>query len=127
MGFSRIGIFAASLMVVAGGLAAGPSGSASAKKADHMLYKDASQPVARRVEDLLSRMTLEEKIAQMITVWEHKDRIQNAAGDFSPEAAAPALPNRPRPAPPPPRPRGRCRAGRDGRRRRQCAPARPRR
>lgn len=29
------------------------------------LYKDASQPVAKRVEDLLSRMTLEEKTAQL--------------------------------------------------------------
>lgn len=30
-----------------------------------MLYKDASQPVEVRVEDLLSRMTLEEKAAQL--------------------------------------------------------------
>ena len=30
-----------------------------------MLYKDPSQPVARRVEDLMSRMTLEEKVAQL--------------------------------------------------------------
>ena len=29
------------------------------------LYKDASQPVEKRVEDLMSRMTLEEKVAQM--------------------------------------------------------------
>ena len=29
-----------------------------------MLYKDKSQPVEKRVEDLLSRMTLEEKVAQ---------------------------------------------------------------
>ena len=32
---------------------------------DKMLYKDPSQPVDVRVEDLLSRMTLEEKAAQM--------------------------------------------------------------
>src|SRR3954471_10297543 len=93
MGFSRIGIFAASLMVVAGGLAAGHSGSASAQKANHMLYKDASQPIERRVEDLLPRMTLEEKVGQMITVWEHKDRIQTPAGDFSPQGASQAFPN----------------------------------
>ena len=31
---------------------------------EKMLYKDASQPVEARVEDLLSRMTLEEKAAQ---------------------------------------------------------------
>ena len=32
---------------------------------EKMLYKDASQPVEARVEDLLSRMTLEEKAAQL--------------------------------------------------------------
>jgi beta-glucosidase len=30
------------------------------------LYKDASQPISRRVEDLLSRMTLAEKVGQML-------------------------------------------------------------
>jgi len=92
MRFSRIGMLAASLMVVAGGLAAGLSGSASAQNAERPLYKDASQPVERRVEDLLSRMTLEEKVAQMITVWEHKDRIQTPTGDFSPQRATAAFP-----------------------------------
>lgn len=32
---------------------------------DYVLYKDASRPVKERVEDLLSRMTLEEKAAQL--------------------------------------------------------------
>ncbi len=32
------------------------------------LYKDASQPVEKRVEDLLARMTLDEKIGQMIQI-----------------------------------------------------------
>lgn len=36
-----------------------------AQKKDDLLYKDASQPVMKRVEDLMSRMTLEEKVAQM--------------------------------------------------------------
>ena len=35
---------------------------------EKMLYKDASQPVEARVEDLLSRMTLEEKAAQLCGV-----------------------------------------------------------
>ena len=30
-----------------------------------MIYKDASQPVEVRVSDLMKRMTLEEKVAQM--------------------------------------------------------------
>ena len=29
------------------------------------LYKDSSQPVEKRIEDLLKRMTLEEKAAQL--------------------------------------------------------------
>ncbi len=32
----------------------------------YMLYKDPSQPVEARVEDLLARMTLDEKVAQMV-------------------------------------------------------------
>lgn len=34
-----------------------------------MVYKDATQPIAARVADLLSRMTLEEKVAQMHAFW----------------------------------------------------------
>ena len=56
------------------------------------LYKDASQPVDRRVEDLLARMTLEEKTAQLITIWEHKDKIQTDAGAFSPAEASQNFP-----------------------------------
>jgi beta-glucosidase len=57
------------------------------------LYKDASRPIPARVEDLLKRMTLEEKVAQMVTIWEHKDRIQTPAGDFDPAKASAAFPN----------------------------------
>ncbi|KAL9674722.1 hypothetical protein QQ045_002921 [Rhodiola kirilowii] len=34
-------------------------------EADNLVYKDAKQPIAYRVRDLLNRMTLEEKIGQM--------------------------------------------------------------
>ncbi|BBG96809.1 Glycosyl hydrolase family protein, partial [Prunus dulcis] len=40
----------------------------SAVNADYIKYKDANQPVASRVGDLLSRMTLEEKIGQMVQI-----------------------------------------------------------
>ena len=33
--------------------------------AEYVKYKDAKQPINERVQDLLSRMTLEEKIGQM--------------------------------------------------------------
>lgn len=41
------------------------------KEEKHMRYKDPKQPVAARVQDLLGRMTLEEKIGQMVQI----DRI----------------------------------------------------
>lgn len=36
--------------------------------AEYVKYKDPKQPVAARVKDLLSRMTLEEKIGQMVQI-----------------------------------------------------------
>ena len=57
------------------------------------LYKDPAQPVAARVEDLLGRMTLEEKVAQMQGVWENKGAIQTDTGAFSPEKAIIAFPD----------------------------------
>lgn len=56
-------------------------------------YRDASQPLERRVEDLLSRMSVEEKVAQMIGIWEGKGAVQNAAGDFDPGKASAAFPH----------------------------------
>src|SRR4028118_106751 len=70
-----------------------PAGFAQeARSAQRPLYKDASQPIERRVEDLLARMTLEEKTAQLITIWEHKDKIQTDAGAFSPAEASQNFP-----------------------------------
>src|SRR6185295_11396133 len=57
-------------------------------------YKNPRLSVERRVDDLLSRMTLEEKVAQMTCLWskrpEKSDRTDFATdrGDFSPEKAA---------------------------------------
>ena len=56
-------------------------------------YKDASLPVERRVEDLLSRMTLEEKVAQTLAVWQQKRGLVDASGNFDPGKAAPILQN----------------------------------
>ncbi len=35
-------------------------------------YRDPALPTARRVDDLLARMTLEEKVAQMLCLWKGK-------------------------------------------------------
>ena len=51
-------------------------------------YKDARLAAARRVEDLLARMTLEEKAAQMTCVWREKaDTLVDAEGKFDVEKA----------------------------------------
>jgi beta-glucosidase len=57
-------------------------------------YKNPRLPVERRVADLLSRMTLEEKIAQLTCLWERRPQVEpqknfdTDRGDFSPEKAA---------------------------------------
>lgn len=56
-------------------------------------YKDAALPLDRRVNDLLGRMTLEEKIAQMLCVWQKKTEIQDASGEFSAAKAKQAYPH----------------------------------
>ena len=47
------------------GTAAGPA----SRGGDLPIYKDPSRPVEQRVEDLLSRMTVEEKVAQLRSAW----------------------------------------------------------
>lgn len=51
-------------------------------------YQNAELPVSERVADLLSRMTLEEKAAQMMCVWNEKaDKLLDAEGRFDHEKA----------------------------------------
>jgi beta-glucosidase len=45
-------------------------------------YKNASLPVDERVKDLLGRMTLEEKVAQMESTWQNRDQDQPASAFF---------------------------------------------
>lgn len=51
------------------------------------LYRQANASVDARVSDLLSRMTLEEKVAQLQGVWNRKREIQDAQGRFDPTNA----------------------------------------
>ncbi|HET9371074.1 MAG TPA: glycoside hydrolase family 3 N-terminal domain-containing protein [Vicinamibacterales bacterium] len=55
------------------------------------VYQDPARAIDDRVADLLSRMTIEEKIAQLGGVWESKARMQTADGLFLPEKAAAIL------------------------------------
>ena len=56
-------------------------------------YKDPKLPVEARVEDLLARMTLEEKVAQMLSIWENKADVFDARMEFDPAKMAVKYPN----------------------------------
>jgi beta-glucosidase len=82
------------LGAVAAAPLAGPArAQAGARPEAGALYRDPTQPVAARVEDLLRRMTLEEKAAQMVGIWEKKGDIQTASGDFAADKASRVFPN----------------------------------
>jgi beta-glucosidase len=81
--------FGASLAVLASAAAAPVARAAEPRP----LYKDPKAPIPARVDDLLGRMTLEEKCAQLVGVWGKKDQIQTPEGEFSPQRATAAYPN----------------------------------
>src|SRR5262249_43393926 len=45
-------------------------------------YRNASLPVEQRVADLLSRMTIDEKVAQLECLWVSRPQVLNAPGNF---------------------------------------------
>jgi len=66
--------------------------SLTAQGVDAPLYRNATAPVEQRVEDLLARMTLEEKLAQITTVWTRKPQIYTPTDDFDPAKARQVFP-----------------------------------
>lgn len=59
-----------------------------------LIYKDSSQPISRRVDDLISRMTLQEKVAQMLCIWQTRDSLMlGKDGHVDYEKAKKTLPN----------------------------------
>ena len=62
-------------------------------------YRNARLPIEERVADLLSRMTLEEKVAQLVCLWGGKPQAKPQTdfstdrGDFSPEKAQAVMKN----------------------------------
>ena len=58
-------------------------------------YKNPNLPAARRVKDLMSRMTLEEKAAQMMCIWQKKpETLVDADGNFDERKAKAAFKDR---------------------------------
>lgn len=60
----------------------------AAARTPEPLYKNPHAPISARVHDLLARMTLPEKLAQITSLWTNKSEIENAKGDFDPAKAA---------------------------------------
>ncbi len=56
------------------------------------VYKNASASIEARVEDLIARMTLEEKIIEISAVWDDKIKIFDAKGEFDPVKMASVYP-----------------------------------
>lgn len=55
-------------------------------------YQNASLPTEQRVDDLLSRMTLEEKVAQLQTVWQKRRTLEDKELQFLPAKAKELIP-----------------------------------
>jgi beta-glucosidase len=68
-------------------------GAALARTRANETYHDSRAPIAARGADLLSRMTLEERAAQLCFIWTSKSKLLDAAGNFSLDKAMKALPH----------------------------------
>lgn len=69
------------------------SASPTAKPPANAPYRNASLPVDARVADLLARMTLDEKVAQIITLWDSKADVQNADTTWNSAKASQKFPD----------------------------------
>ncbi|HEX3913313.1 MAG TPA: glycoside hydrolase family 3 N-terminal domain-containing protein [Steroidobacteraceae bacterium] len=57
------------------------------------LYKNPAAPLEARVDDLLSRMSLEEKVAQMQSIWQAKSGVFDANRELDPKKMAQNYPD----------------------------------
>jgi beta-glucosidase len=77
----------ATTATIVASLALPSAGDAQARR-DVPIYKNPTAAIEQRVEDLLSRMTQEEKIAQITTVWTRKNAVLTGPnGAFDPAKA----------------------------------------
>ncbi len=59
---------------------------------DTQVWRDATRPAAERVADLLSRMTLEEKAAQLTSIWPGQQPRDSAVAPMQGQFSAPGAP-----------------------------------
>jgi beta-glucosidase-like glycosyl hydrolase len=78
-------------LLLAASLLTGYASPAAA--AEQPLYKNPQAPLDARVDDLLSRMTLEEKLAQISCIWQRKGEVEDANGNFDPAKASRIFPD----------------------------------
>ena len=69
------------------------AGMGSQAAAPAPLYKDPQAPIERRVDDLLGRMTLAEKMTQITAMWSQKPQIFDSKGEVDPVKLAKLYPN----------------------------------
>ncbi|HEX6261194.1 MAG TPA: glycoside hydrolase family 3 N-terminal domain-containing protein, partial [Woeseiaceae bacterium] len=76
----------AALVVMTGALVSpAPATAADMEKpGKDSLYRDPGAPAAARADDLLARMSLEEKIVQLLAVWEDKVEIFDSSLEIDP-------------------------------------------
>ncbi len=88
---------AAGVCLAAFGMVAAPATQAQPVKIERAMkdapYWNRALPTEQRVEDLLARMTLEEKVAQIITIWDSKAAIQSEGDVFDPAKASVKFPD----------------------------------
>ncbi|MDT5271852.1 MAG: beta-glucosidase [Acidobacteriota bacterium] len=92
----RIAVLLCAALVVTSAVVFAPATGSQGAPPD---YKNARLPVERRVADLLGRMTLEEKVAQLVCLWAERPETAPGngfsadRGDFSPARAAVSMKN----------------------------------
>jgi len=72
------------LLLTAFGLLIFVGDAAAQDPSDEPAYRDASLPITQRVDDLLGRMTLKEKVGQMMSIHQEKAAFTDDQGQFAP-------------------------------------------
>ena len=80
-------------LMVAGTFSTATNAASPQKPSEDSLYRDRAAPAAARAEDLLARMTIEEKIVQLMAVWESKTAIFDSSLEVDPAKLKARYPN----------------------------------